>query len=130
MNLENTGWDGNLSLNHPVIDRQHQEILLRVHELPQRNDPKFDQAIQFLLRYTFDHFRDEEALMLANGYPACQSHMNAHRAIEKTFDQHFNQYLKAAIDYEKFKQFLHIWITQHILQEDRNFADYLAGHRN
>jgi hemerythrin len=130
MDLAKPVWDDKLSLNHPVIDQQHQEILYRVHNLPCRDDRNFDQAIQFLLRYTFDHFRDEEALMTADDYPEASNHMRAHREIEATFDQHFNRYLKDDIDYNEFKAFLNSWISQHILKEDRKFAQFLASVRD
>ncbi|HKI51448.1 MAG TPA: hemerythrin family protein [Geothermobacteraceae bacterium] len=126
MDLDKPAWDEILSLNHPVIDQQHQEILHRVHNLPRRDDRNFDQAMQFFLRYTFDHFRDEEALMTANNYPGTSNHQKAHREIEATFDQHFNRYLKDDINYSDFKAFLNTWISQHILKEDRKFAQFLA----
>jgi len=129
MALAKPAWDEKLSLNHPVIDQQHKDILHKVHDLPRRDDPNFDRSIQFFLRYTFDHFRDEEALMSDSGYPGLENHMKAHRAIEATFDHHFSSYLKNEIDYANFKEFLKTWISQHILKEDRKFALFLASSR-
>lgn len=123
-------WDPKLSLNHPAIDRQHQEILRQVHDLPGCDHPDFDQAMQFLLRYTFEHFRDEENLLNQHEYPAASAHIEAHRAIEATFDRHFDRYLKGDIDDASFKAFLRRWISQHILQEDRRFAAFLADTRD
>lgn len=130
MTPDSPAWDDNLSLNHPLIDRQHREILHRIDVLPESDDADFDQAMRFFLRYTFEHFRDEEALLNNYEYPARAAHIKTHRAIEAAFDRHFDRYLKGDIDYARFKEFLNQWISQHILKEDRQFAAFLATFRD
>lgn len=69
MALADPARDEKLSLNHPVIDPRHQDILHKVHDLPRRDAPNVDQSIRCLLRYFFDQFRDEEVLMSCNAPP-------------------------------------------------------------
>lgn len=118
-------WDESLSVNNTAIDSQHQQLIALVQNLPEREDESFDQAIQFLLRYTFEHFTDEERLMEAEEYPQLAQHINLHRSLESLFDHHFHRYLDGEMAHPEFQAFLHNWVTSHIRQADRAFADFL-----
>jgi hemerythrin len=59
-------------------------------------------------------------------YPQLEQHIELHRSLAAEFDRHFHNYLADRIDHLEFIAFLHNWVTQHILEEDRKFARFLA----
>jgi len=76
-------WTPDLAVNVEKIDLQHRELIKRFNELGEAVwDGKGKQAIgdtlRFLADYTVEHFRDEEALMLAYGYPDYAGHKKIH----------------------------------------------------
>jgi hemerythrin len=120
-------WDQSLTVNNPAIDQQHRELIALITDLPGKEDAAFDMAIKFLLRYTFEHFTGEERWMKAQHYPHIEQHIDLHRSLAAEFDRHFHNYLAKRIDHLEFIGFLHTWVTQHILEEDRKFARFLAA---
>lgn len=85
-------------------------------------------AVQELLDYTRSHFASEERLMRDAGYPRLEEHLHLHTNLLQTVDA---MALKielgdpgACLDLSRF---LFTWLIDHILLEDRLFAEFYLG---
>lgn len=85
-------------------------------------------AVQELLDYTRSHFASEERLMRDAGYPRLEEHLHLHTHLLQTVDA---MALKielgdpgACLDLSRF---LFTWLIDHILLEDRLFAEFYLG---
>ena len=116
----------------PVIDAQHRTlfgILNRFHEAIQegRESEQVGLTLDHLLDYTVRHFADEEAYLKAQGFPWLEEHHAEHEALmaqARSFAQrHANDPNLAWAD--ELAAFLVEWVTHHITDADRRYADYL-----
>lgn len=123
------GWNNAYSLNMPELDAQHKLLFDLINKLWQGIVSNAAQAAQLALveqleRYTQTHFAEEEAFMQAVEYPSLSAHRQSHRqfvqriAAEK---QALAQGSQISLD---LLHFLNNWLGEHILGEDREYADY------
>lgn len=124
-------WEARFSVKVPEMDRQHQHlvgIINRLHDEMARGAPPESLAaiLKDLVRYTQVHFRREEELMAAAGYPALGRHRAEHQDLT-------NQVLQFERDLEAGKlalsiallNFLKAWLKDHISRSDSGYADYV-----
>ena len=85
-------------------------------------------AVQELLDYTRSHFASEERLMRDAGYPRLEEHLHLHTNLLQTVDA---MALKIALGDPgaclDLSRFLFTWLIDHILLEDRLFAEFYLG---
>jgi hemerythrin len=127
-------WKDSYATGHPGIDAQHRELfaLARAVALPLLASPASApsaQAVRALLDYTTVHFRFEEDLMRAAGYPESARHAKYHEALLtelKTFcarlDRGGSPQASPVVD------FLWHWLLVHIDTADRDLAAWVGAH--
>ncbi len=119
-------WKSSYSVNHPKIDKQHQNIFKLIDDIPDFLDVELiKECIMKLYDYTGIHFSDEERMMQKIGYPELKNHQQLHfNLISKlagfSKDGFVNQ--ASLID---FKEFTNNWLIEHILQEDMKYRDFV-----
>lgn len=127
-------WDPSLSVGIEVIDTQHRRIIDYINDLYiARNDndsAKVSEVLNGLVDYTRTHFVFEEALMQQAGYTLSESHKKVHDA----FIAHINKYVQRHENGEDITRGLlsdlQIWLTNHIQNEDRDYAPYVSKMNN
>jgi len=128
-------WDKNYILGVSMIDRDHEHLFTLVNDFHnvffERHERKdIARVLNALIQYSEAHFRREEELMASEEYPGLPAHQELHiKLIEAVFqlqDQFENQ--RIALDNNVVK-FLRDWLGDHIVHDDRKFADFLAGKR-
>jgi len=77
-------WHDNYNIGVEHIDRQHQELFSLVDNLQKSVAAKIimnelGPTIAFLVKYTQQHFKDEETFMLGLEYPGLEEHKNLHK---------------------------------------------------
>ena len=87
------------------------------------------QIINNLIRYSKEHFTEEEMALLKTSYPNYEQHKKQH----KLFIDKIEQF---AADYNSGKYLLHFdillflknWVLQHILVADKAFGEHLNSY--
>jgi len=90
---------------------------------------KVVEVLMFLVKYVGEHFASEEQLMEETNYPGTGSHKREHARLVGIVEQRTQEYIvEDAIDEKELVGFVADWIGDHVLQIDRQFADYLHEH--
>ena len=123
-------WKPFYSVSHPALDAQHKHIIAIVNDLYVAMQDGNDRAVlkpllDRLVQYTNFHFRFEEQVMQAQGYPASAEHKALHdRLRQRTLDLRDSISLVTGQDLLKFvKQ----WWVDHIQSEDKRYVPYLKA---
>lgn len=120
------------SVGNADIDAQHRHLLdlaaslSRCAEDPQ--DQSTDVVLEHLVRYMAWHFRTEESVMEAAGYPQIEEHRSEHQACL----EHLSELLEPlrrnhTLDTEGLQSFLSTWLDGHLAQSDRKYQLYLQS---
>ncbi|MEW6515641.1 MAG: bacteriohemerythrin [candidate division FCPU426 bacterium] len=128
-------WNQTFSVNHPVLDQQHQTIISLINSLydilhgdqPTHLLPKL---LDQLAEYTQTHFEAEESLLESLAYPHLQSHRALHRwmsfktsAIRAALAQNGAKSLSLDV-----LDFLKKWWFGHIQGQDKQYASLFQVH--
>ena len=84
-------WTPDLDTHIELVDEHHKILVRCINELHEANQRKDFEAegkiIEDLIRYTVEHFSDEEKLMDDAGYPLGKQHKQIHqRFVDKDYE--------------------------------------------
>ncbi len=124
-------WSEEYSVGNEVVDYDHQRLFdlinqfhaaVRTGQAPQIVKTTLNE----LADYVREHFDREEEIMTAAKYPDLARHKEMHVRLRRAVEATQMSYDLAArmFDFRSFLGFLHSWLTNHILVEDRKFAEY------
>jgi len=124
-------WEEKYRVGNEQIDQEHQYLFQLINEFHDAYMEKRDRAIlpgllNRLVDYSQRHFTNEEALMVAAGYPASDEHRAHHEAL---FEQIFA--LSAKFSDRAYNPahdataFLKGWLADHIVHEDLTLGAFL-----
>lgn len=122
-------WSETYSVGVDDIDNQHRQLFALINELWRAvNDgskpPQLDRVFRRLEEYTVRHFRDEEKLMAASGYPGCAEHKRTHvRFIRCVAEAKANYHAGQGMAPETM-YFFSNWLVNHVQKDDRAAADF------
>lgn len=125
-------WDPSMDTGIDIIDDQHRRIVDYINQLHDaindKSKAEIEQILNQLIDYTVTHFTFEESLQAKAGY----AHLEAHRKVHEAFTARIGDY-KERFDRgedisKKLLSDLRIWLTNHIKQEDRHYADTVKAH--
>ena len=114
-----------------LIDSQHQylfQIINRLHDsmLQGHGRDVLNQTLNELVKYTIEHFHDEERIMRQNHYPRYAEHKQKHdeltqqvKALQIKQHQHKDQFLAVGVSH-----FLTEWLIHHIKGEDQQMIKF------
>ena len=116
-------WDERFSLNHALIDLQHQE-LFELANAAQRLDPnnankaELSKLFKEFYDYMAKHFKEEEADMQSLDYPLLEKHKKFHESIIEGMTK-ILQEKKGVVELQKSIQMIaKKWLVEHILEND------------
>ena len=127
--MEFVKWTPELSLDHSLIDEQHQNLFDIVNILIKNVDSNQELIKKTLLdlkTYSEFHFSAEEAILEERNYSGLEDHKFEHRF----FIRRISSFCKEVVDEdkklsEKMLEFLVDWIRHHTLEEDQDYKKYL-----
>lgn len=127
--MEYIKWTPKLSLDHPLIDEQHQKLFDIVNVLIKNvdvNEEFIKKTLVELKTYSEIHFSAEEAILEKRNYPGLEDHKFEHRF----FIRRISSFCKEVVDEnkklsEKMLEFLVDWIMHHTFEEDQDYKKYL-----
>jgi len=117
-------WDERYNTGISSIDQQHQELFKAMGRLSDafkrgHGHQQVAQVLEFLARYTKEHFDAEEAYMKRIAFPELQAHLQEHRILSQKVLDLQNRYLfdDPSVGMTT-SQLLYEWLRNHILQKD------------
>lgn len=127
-------WEKAYSVGDPALDADHMILMSLMNHIDDAKRHGSDETavgalVQALIRYARRHFRREEALMAAHGFPEITPHRNEHRLLEQQLAELHDAY-QSTPDPEisrEIMELLYFWLSRHILTVDMRYRPYLQG---
>lgn len=126
-------WHTAYDSGNATIDLQHRAMFRHANNLlrlvlESRPGDEVGAAIDGLLLETANHFRTEEEIFRAAGYPDADRHAFIHAQLLAVAKERSESFRRGAVGVGALFQFLaHDVVTRHMLAEDRRFFPFL-GH--
>ena len=121
-------WKNFYTVNNPLLDAEHKQIIEYVNELYTAMNSPSDSAakkrvLERLVQYTQTHFDHEEKIMQDVDYPDLAAHKALHDDMRRqTIELRTHLTLVTARD---VLVFLKDWWLGHIQGEDKKYASYV-----
>jgi hemerythrin-like metal-binding protein len=139
-------FDDALRTGNALIDEQHESLFrlaarvaakigpceVRYSSTPDdscndRVEDALEDAVYGLADYVVEHFSDEIGMMHQAGYPGASPHEALHAQLSAHVTGYVTRYANGdAVAASELVTFFTAWLTDHIMQQDRAFADWLA----
>ncbi len=112
-----------------MVDNHHRNLINIVNELfdalTKGVKPEIiEHFIKRLRVFSLSHFRSEEEFMLKHKYPDLLAHKIIHKNFIDKIDEFTKKIGKEFIGKELIT-FLVTWLIDHILKEDKKYADFI-----
>ena len=126
-------WESKLNLGVPVIDAEHRYLVALVNNLHDslgdgQGGADLLHLFAHLVSYVGRHFRNEEALMEAVGYPALDEHRVQHEELEEQTSELSERFLSEGDQVSaETMEFLRDWICVHVMSDDQDIGAFLHG---
>jgi len=126
-------WTDDLRVGVDEIDKDHQRIFALTNRASRIGigDDRVAEVIEGMIAYTRYHFKREEVIMEAVGYPDLNAHCKYHRRLEEEVEAHAVSWREKpnAENLHELQRFLRDWWRHHILATDMSIAEYAEGKR-
>lgn len=80
-------WSDTFLLGHGTIDENHREFVELVHAVLTAHEDDLDARLEALREHAVRHFGDEDRLMVDEGMPNRQCHLDEHKAVLTSFSE-------------------------------------------
>jgi len=126
-------WIPEYLIGNKMVDIHHKELFSLVNEYL-RNDNDFAALLDTfnrLLSYTKMHFKAEEKILIDNGYPLAEAHIEKHRIFTDKMTVLRNKLNSKNPDIqERIGIYLYKWLANHILKSDMHYKEYFARNKS
>lgn len=122
-------WSPDFCLGLSEIDHQHEALFRMINDLWQgtlRGDKSatIAKTLTELEDYTITHFREEENLMRACGYPSLAAHKAEHELFIGKLAEEKAKFTASTRMSSDLLIFLNNWLIKHIRNSDTRYADF------
>ena len=125
-------WCESFSVGNPLLDSDHRiliDLLAQLYDATDTGQSRevVGSVISALADYTEHHFRREEAMMAASGFPGIEEHKGIHRQLEASVREICVRYRRgerSALD-EPVMELLKKWLTEHIQVTDKSYRPWV-----
>lgn len=121
-------WSEGFGTGIDVIDRDHKKILDLLNRCRRSAMPGGDKEIETVLdklrEYTEYHFRREEMIMEACGFPMLRNHRQVHQLLTRETKRIAYRFKQGELDIIELTDFLKDWLLDHIQIMDRAIVPY------
>jgi len=121
-------WTDAYSVGNEVLDNQHRELIGLVNKLD--SDADLAEVLDGLRGYCETHFRTEEDLLTAAGYPGLAEHRKMHDAFRTWLGGLIAAHKSggdAAVARRDIHHYLGVWLGNHLLVQDQAYAPWLPA---
>lgn len=124
-------WDQRLSVDIKVCDEQHEKLIGLVNDLHELMDAdKGSEAVGKIFRSTIAcakaHFKEEEKMMQAHGYPAIEDQKLSHQLFVNEVNNLFAQFKSGGILTFSVVNFMKR-LEHHIKGEDKQYGRFVKS---
>lgn len=126
-------WDPKFSVGHPLLDEQHREFLVLCQKASAAADfdsrsgrLAFHGLLNDLAVYAEMHFRTEEEILAAHGYPRLDAQIEQHSEYLERLTELLVAATDGTLDVGGMQRFLASWWKGHILHSDLEYASSLT----
>jgi|GEM_PF-869487 len=129
-------WTQDMSVGVAILDEDHQILIQYLNDLidacDDDNRGAVDSIFSGLVDYTEYHFKLEEQIMDVCGYRDLDAHKNRHVVLCDQLEKIRSQFLVNFDEETKMQvtEFLQLWLKEHILHSDMDYAPSCAGKEN
>jgi hemerythrin len=130
-------WGEAFGVGNAALDADHRILIDLLNQLDDaletgQSRQVVGSVINALFEYTGHHFRREEAMLREAGYPALESHVALHHALEDRARDICDRWVSGSRDAlgEEVLEFLKKWLTEHILGADKSYRPWIEGGAN
>ncbi|MDH3228541.1 MAG: bacteriohemerythrin [Alphaproteobacteria bacterium] len=119
-------WQDSFSVGNEKMDDQHKGLVDLVNLLD--DEDMTGIALERLKSYVQEHFRDEERLLQAAGYPDLDEQKIQHKEFEDWLAQTHQSYVTGSGSKtlrQDVQEYLKSWLTEHILESDKAYMSWL-----
>lgn len=126
-------WDPALEIGIPLIDGQHRRLVMNLEDILAAvgdTTAAMRQCLQFLVKYTHEHFQTEERLMSEHGFAGLAEHTRAHAAFRESMAKAVKLVAKATDPAEctkLIKSMMINWYVAHVTGLDQQYAAYFRS---
>jgi len=125
-------WSDEFSIDVDEIDADHQKLMELINLCHQATDcENSDNIVKNILYelvdYTQSHFKKEELIMEACGYPYLDHHRSVHQSLIKQTQIRFKEFESGVLTVQNLYEFFIDWLTEHIITMDKGIASYAKG---
>jgi hemerythrin len=124
-------WSPAFSVKIKKFDDQHKklvELLNQLHDAMKsgQGNAMLGVVLQSLISYTSTHFKEEEQVMQANGYPDLARHKAEHeKLVTKVLDLQKQFQSGSSVLTMTVLSFLKDWLVSHIQGVDKKYGEFL-----
>lgn len=125
-------WNSRYETGIDIIDTQHKTLFDIVNKLADSfksgtSKTQVKETLDFLVKYTVEHFQTEEKFMKEMGYPKLQAHQVEHNLLISQAKE-----LQAKLESNKpvtieVTTFLADWLKHHINEVDMGYVQFAKG---
>lgn len=123
-------WTEELSVGITRMDEQHKRLIAMINRLAVEPDTTTESVLisdllTDMIRYAREHFRDEEAMLIAHEYPFISQQKEQHLAfIQKTVDFCSAVEVGVGMVPQALLTYLKEWLVHHILEQDMKYRTF------
>ena len=124
-------WREEWNSGSEIIDEQHQALITLANEvvnltLADIDEAEANQILDGIIQHVIKHFKEEEEILSALGYPYVKNHEQLHDELIKRAEQLEVAYIKKEVKLSAFFSFLlDEVIVGHMLDADTKFFPYI-----
>jgi hemerythrin len=122
-------WNARYETGITILDNQHKTLFEAVNKLADSFKAGTSKAVvkdslDFLVKYTVEHFQTEEKYMRDLGYPQLTSHMAVHAQLVQTAKALQAKLAEGKSVTIEVTNFLADWLKHHINELDMGYVEY------
>lgn len=128
-----TEWNKGYSVGVAIFDDEHKKLIGIINQLHEATVAGVDTLVlqrisDSLVEYTLMHFRHEEMYFDDWAYPGAAEHVAIHAQLRQKVFEYRRQILEKDSRElaDELAAFLHDWLTQHIMGDDRKYGQFLC----
>lgn len=125
-------WSEDFRVGNALLDSDHRiliDLLAQLHDAMETGQSRdvIESVVSVLAEYVEHHFRREEAIMKAAGYPDLDRHRGEHRDLERRVIDLRDRYQSGewAVLGQDVVDLLKKWLTEHILVSDNSYRPWV-----
>ena len=122
-------WNSRFETGITIIDNQHKALFDAVNKLADSfkdgtSKTAVKDSMDFLVKYTVEHFQTEEKVMKDMGYPKLTSHMAEHAQLVSKAQELQGKIAAGKPVTMEVSRFLADWLKHHINEVDMGYVEF------